>query len=88
MPTDLAGVTPGDYDAKRQDRNLAAALGPACSKIASAMKKPGLHSSPHDKAKHGNIYWLGHDLLWTVAVLLGQGKPEQILEGLRHRITI
>jgi hypothetical protein len=34
------------------------------------------------KEKYGNIYWVGHDLLWTVGVLLNQGKREQILEGL------
>ena len=43
-------------------------------------KTPALNSAV--KEKFGNIYWIAHDLLWTVAVLLNQGSREQILEGL------
>ena len=39
-------------------------------------------SIPFDKGKYANIYWVAHDLLWTVAVLLSQGSREKILEGL------
>jgi hypothetical protein len=45
---------------------------------------------PLVREKFGNVYWVGHDLLWTVAVLLNQGKREQILEGLfqsRHHLS-
>jgi len=39
-------------------------------------------SIPFDKDKYGNIFWVGHDLLWTVAQLLSNGPREKILEGL------
>jgi hypothetical protein len=41
LPTDLLGLTPALYDAERQDQNLQAALGPACSKISRAIGKIG-----------------------------------------------
>jgi len=37
---------------------------------------------PFDKAKYGNAFWVGHDLLWTVAQLLSKGPQSKILEGL------
>lgn len=33
LPTDLLGVTPLTYNARRDDKNLLAALGPACNEI-------------------------------------------------------
>jgi hypothetical protein len=33
LPTDLHGLTVGDYDPDRSDKNLTAALGPVCNKI-------------------------------------------------------
>ena len=42
LPSDLIGVTPGTYDAHRKDKNLAAALGPVCSKLKRAFKKIGV----------------------------------------------
>jgi predicted nucleotide-binding protein len=41
FPTDLMGLTPALYDADRQDANLRAALGPACSKLTKAISKLG-----------------------------------------------
>lgn len=38
----------------------------------------------------GNIYWLGHDLMWTADVLLRKGPPADILVGLaqaRHHLV-
>lgn len=41
VPTDLVGLTPATYDAHRQDRNLQAALGPACNKLAKVISDLG-----------------------------------------------
>jgi hypothetical protein len=51
-------------------------------KTSLVSENPVNATIPFSKDKYGNIYWVGHDLLWTVAVLLNQGKREQILEGL------
>jgi hypothetical protein len=45
LPSDLAGVTPLDYNHQRQDRNLVAAVGPACNKIKNALI-PGYGTMP------------------------------------------
>lgn len=41
LPTDLLGLTPALYEPNRQDENLRAALGPACSKMTKAFGKLG-----------------------------------------------
>jgi len=41
LPTDLLGLTPANFDPDRQDRNMVAALGPACNRIRKAINKLG-----------------------------------------------
>lgn len=41
LPSDLLGVTTATYDSERADGNLAAALGPACTQIRTAMRRIG-----------------------------------------------
>jgi len=41
LPTDLLGLTPALYEPKRQDGNLRASLGPACSKVTRVLEKLG-----------------------------------------------
>ncbi len=41
IPTDLVGVTPGNYDAKRKDHNLAAGLGPFCNQVRKQLRRLG-----------------------------------------------
>ena len=36
--------------------------------------------------KIGSIYWLGHDIMWTIDVLLRNASPEVILHGLRSSL--
>lgn len=39
LPTDLLGVKPGNYNSKRADKNLLAALGPFCNQVRSQLKE-------------------------------------------------
>jgi len=39
IPTDLAGITPGRFDANRKDKNLQAALGPFCNEIRNQIRR-------------------------------------------------
>jgi len=41
LPSDLLGLAPATYDPDRQDGNLQAALGPACSRVQKAIVKLG-----------------------------------------------
>jgi len=38
LPSDLLGIKPAIFDPQRQDKNLRAALGPACNQIRSAVE--------------------------------------------------
>ena len=42
LPTDLLGLTPAEFDPNRDDKNLNAALGPACNKIRKVVQKQGI----------------------------------------------
>ena len=42
-------------------------------------------STPDFKAGNiGNIYWLGHDVMWTIDVLLRNGSKDAIEHGIRQ----
>ncbi|WP_143090107.1 TIR domain-containing protein [Sphingomonas rubra] len=41
LPTDLLGITPGQYEPEREDGNLLAALGPACQRVRRSVKALG-----------------------------------------------
>ncbi len=39
LPSDLAGINPGTFDSKREDKNLRAALGPYCNEVKEVLKE-------------------------------------------------
>lgn len=49
IPSDLAGLSPLKFEAKRQDGNVVAALGASCNKIREAMRKLGPVTETVDK---------------------------------------
>ena len=53
VPTDLLGVTPGDYDNQRSDGNLQAALGPFCFQVRKQLKKIAQQSITVDESDLG-----------------------------------
>lgn len=55
LPTDLLGLTAALYEPNRQDDNLRAALGPACSKISKAFTKLGKLKPALDPQPGGSI---------------------------------
>ncbi|WP_281226518.1 TIR domain-containing protein [Flavobacterium aquiphilum] len=51
LPTDLLGVTPGTYDARREDNSLQAATGPVCHQIRTQVQKEGLLNTSTETAQ-------------------------------------
>lgn len=51
IPTDLAGITPGTFNAQRSDGNLAAAFGPFCSEVRLQIRSGRRVSSKARQAK-------------------------------------
>ena len=45
IPSDLLGITPGEYDAGRSDKNWEAAVGPFCTKVRKAIEEKGLRDT-------------------------------------------
>lgn len=50
LPTDLLGVTLATYTSDRRDKNLKAALGPACHQISRAIEAEGVRSELHPRS--------------------------------------
>jgi HAD superfamily hydrolase (TIGR01509 family) len=46
LPTDLLGITLGKFQAEREDKNMSAALGPACHKVRNQLKGGGASKGP------------------------------------------
>jgi hypothetical protein len=55
IPTDLMGVTLGEFDSKRKDKNLEAALGPFCHNVRRQIRKVGGRFRASARSDPGNI---------------------------------
>lgn len=49
LPSDLAGITTADFEAERDDKDVAAALVPSCQKIRKAIRAQGRRDKTRDK---------------------------------------
>lgn len=47
LPTDLLGIKPATYSPERSDKNIQAALGPACNQMRRLIKKHGVRKKEH-----------------------------------------
>ncbi len=54
--------------------------------VESGPKAIPSRAIPIDSSKVGNLYWLGHDLMWTMDVLLRQAPGASIQHGLRQSL--
>ena len=58
-------------------------------KLQTHSQQVSVSSSHLKTSATGNIYWLGHDLMWTADTLLRNGPKENVLTGLaqaRHHL--
>ena len=67
LPTDLAGITPAQFN-RRPDGNLLAAIGPVATKIRSAIELesgrqvPFTTSAPEEREAQGRLLSLAHEV--------------------------
>jgi hypothetical protein len=77
---------PGAYRNEELFRDLALPWGESAfdtrNSLASPPEKSTLTTNRLVKSATGNLYWLGHDLMWTADTLLRQGPVEQVIIGL------
>ena len=71
IPTDLAGITAGRYDAKRKDKNPGAALGPFCHQVRKQLRRLG--SINRSKLRRGNAPRTGAGRLVIHSASYGAG---------------
>jgi len=80
--------SPGDFPNK--DDFIVLAYGQSAfdnhSSIEIQPEKSKLTTYNLDKNATGNLYWLGHDLMWTADTLLRQGPVEQVIIGLEQAL--
>lgn len=77
---------PGAFQNEEIFRDLALPWGESAfdkrNSLVSPPEKSALTTSHLVKSATGNLYWLGHDLMWTADTLLRQGPVEQVIIGL------
>lgn len=85
LPTDLLGITPGEYEANRQDNNLTAALGPACNRIRKAIDKygalpqPKIAPEPPDPADYDD-----NDIISILESWMGSRESDLNTQAIRY----
>ncbi|HEU4881422.1 MAG TPA: nucleotide-binding protein [Longimicrobium sp.] len=91
LPSDLLGVTPATYDAHRRDKNLVAALGPACTRMRRAMDEIGLRATNQSvqEAVAPVAAGLGSELRGEIARMLRdqEARIARIVSDFESRLT-
>ena len=71
FPTDILGLTPVKYEPDRQDKNLNAALGPACNKIRKSFERLGQASKSIEAAQESSNDYDENDLISILESWMG-----------------
>jgi predicted Zn-dependent protease len=88
MPSDLVGITPGYYDARREDNNYKAATGPVCNQVRNQIKTLGALVNDHqesvpdestDKAEASKYEWINDFFKKDFAI--ARKKLEEEMKG-------
>lgn len=85
LPTDLLGITPGEFDPNREDGSLQAATGPVSNQIRELIKKHGRitsdDESPIQSKKEDKL--LEDDYIWMEKFVNGKyEEAKTILDGI------
>lgn len=74
IPTDLAGITSGHYDAERKDKNLAAALGPFSHQVRKQLRR--LRNIKRSKLRRAPALGIGARRLVIHSASYGAGDKQ------------
>lgn len=84
LPTDLLGLTPGTYEPNRQDKNLPAALGPACNKIRKVVVKQGSRVSTTENTLLTNADFDENDVISILESWMGARDTYANMRAIRY----
>ncbi len=91
LPTDLAGITTAAFEPNRRDKNLVAALGPACTRIKRAMEESGIRqpTSSAEGLATSVATGLSEELQRDVAQMLSdqEGRIEGVFVRFEQRVA-
>ena len=84
FPTDILGLTPVKYEPNRQDRNLNAALGPACNKIRKTFERLGQVVISPETVQEPNKEYDENDFISILESWMGSRPSELNTEVIRY----
>ncbi len=84
FPTDILGLTPVKYEPDRQDKNLNAALGPACNKIRKSFERLGQISESPEAVQESSNEYDENDLISILESWMGSRAMNLNTEVIRY----